>query len=231
MSRRLNLAAMVNRAGSRTPSDSPGSTPPSQALAASFPAQLVLEQAHQNKRPRREAFSQDNEKDQLSVRQLQERNRAPSMILPPPPVTTTPSSSELLPVWAPSFQRGDHPINVGDSVGSLETALAQALQLPVDMAKEKESTLEHLERTSTIQKILEVIDRAQPSEAEVLRLTTWEARVCQKPCRTGSDLTEKKKKKKKRRRREIPTLMQQLVFNLDSCNKRKKKRKKQTCRV
>ncbi|KAG5553707.1 hypothetical protein RHGRI_011558 [Rhododendron griersonianum] len=126
MSYRLNLAAMVSRVGSRTPSDSLGSTPPSRALASSSPAHRVLEQARQNKRPRREAFGQDNEEDQLSVRQLQECNHTPSMIPPPPSITTAPSSSELLPVWAPSFQRGDRPINVGDSAGSLETAIAFA---------------------------------------------------------------------------------------------------------
>ncbi|KAG5544118.1 hypothetical protein RHGRI_016762 [Rhododendron griersonianum] len=90
------------------------------------------------------------------------------------------SNSELPPVWAPSFQRGDRPLNVGESVGSLDTALplAQALQLPADMAKERESNLEHLEKTSishsirAIQKMVEVADRARRGESEVLRLTT-----------------------------------------------------------
>lgn len=136
----MSLATMVSRAGSRTLADSPGSTPPVWT-SDSGSAQCALEQTCQNKRTRREAFGQDDEEDQLSVRQLQERNCDISTLRPP--VIAALSSSELPPTWASTFQRGDRPINVGDSVGSLDTAiaLAQALQLPADVSKEKESTL------------------------------------------------------------------------------------------
>lgn len=147
----MSLAAMVSRAGSKTPVDSPSSTPPVRTLASGSPTQRALEQTRRNKRTHHEAFGQDDEEDQLSVRQLQERNRATSPILRPL-VVAVPSSSELPPAWAPTFQRGDRPINVGDSAGSMDTtiALAQALQLPADVAKENESTLERLRGTRSL---------------------------------------------------------------------------------
>ncbi|KAF7141482.1 hypothetical protein RHSIM_Rhsim06G0093300 [Rhododendron simsii] len=87
--------------------------------------------------------------------------------------------------WALTLLRGDCPVNIEDSVGSLETAiaLAQGLLLPPDMIKEKESSLDMLERTiashgiRAIQKMVEVCKRARQGGAKLTRLTAENARL------------------------------------------------------
>lgn len=66
-----------------------------------------------------------------------------------------PGGSSSATAWAPTFLRGDRAVFVEDSAGSLETAiaLAQRLMLLCDMAKEKESSFERLERTAVLHSI------------------------------------------------------------------------------
>ncbi|KAF7146559.1 hypothetical protein RHSIM_Rhsim04G0164700 [Rhododendron simsii] len=93
-----------------------------------FPALHALEQARQNKRSRRDALWQDDQEDQLSARQFQEHSRAASLTHPTTPVSVALSSFELRPVWAPSFQKGDRPINVGTlQVSRLELVVINIL--------------------------------------------------------------------------------------------------------
>ncbi|KAF7142787.1 hypothetical protein RHSIM_Rhsim05G0106000 [Rhododendron simsii] len=81
------------------------------------------------------------------------------------------------------FLRGDRPVSIEDSASSLEMtiALAQGLLLPPDMAKEKESTLDRIERTAishsirSIQKVVEACARAKHGDAEAAHLTAKNA--------------------------------------------------------
>lgn len=95
------------------------------------------------------------DEDELSLRELQELDAVSRTPTPPLFSHSGPGSSSTAAAWAPGFLRGDRPVTVEDSTDSLETAiaLAQGLQLPGDMVKEKESTLDRLERTAVSHRI------------------------------------------------------------------------------
>ncbi|KAG5540887.1 hypothetical protein RHGRI_020954 [Rhododendron griersonianum] len=172
MSRRLNLAAMVGRAWPCASFASPGSKPsvrpPSSSqtpASSSSPKGLLVDDRH--KRPRRDAFGEEDDEDELSLQDLQARHASAAW-------TPTPPS---------------------DSVGSLETAiaLAQGFLLPPDMVKEKELSLERLERTvvshsiRSIPKIIEVYAWARQRDAETARLTAENAKLLAENNRLGEE--------------------------------------------
>lgn len=89
----------------------------------------------------------------MSLRKFQELNAAFARTPAPLQASQLASSSSSSPVvWALAFLRGNRPVSVEDSAGSLETAIALAygLLLPPDMIKEKESSLDRLERTAVL---------------------------------------------------------------------------------
>ncbi|KAI8543104.1 hypothetical protein RHMOL_Rhmol08G0192500 [Rhododendron molle] len=100
-----------------------------------------------------------------------------------------------LPLSGPACLQGDRPINVEDSAGSLEMpiTLAQSLLLPPDIIKEKESSLDRLERTTVshgiraIQKMIEVCGRACHGDAKLTRLTAKNDRLLGENNRLGEE--------------------------------------------
>lgn len=79
MSRRLNLAAMVGRSGSRVPSASPGSTPSTRATSSCSPSGLLIDARH--KRSHQDAFGGEEDEDLLSLHEFQELNAASARTL------------------------------------------------------------------------------------------------------------------------------------------------------
>lgn len=149
---RISLNRMLMNLGSRRSASQPSSSPAqaSPSLPPTTPTEQQQQQqdsfqtpvARQKKRNHHAAFGAEDEADeQRTISQLVE---ASSSRAPPSSVATVPAT------WAPTLIRGDRPVNWDDTGGAMETAfaLATALKLPTDMAKEAESSLNRLEKTS-----------------------------------------------------------------------------------
>ncbi|KAG5524150.1 hypothetical protein RHGRI_030971 [Rhododendron griersonianum] len=130
----------------------PTSTPAGRATTSGSPSTGLLADARR-KWSHQDAFGGEDNEDQLSLRKFQELNAAFARTPAPLQASQLASSSSSSPVvWALAFLRGNRPVSVEDSAGSLETAIALAygLLLPPDMIKEKESSLDRLERTAVL---------------------------------------------------------------------------------